>query len=151
MNGIMPTPDIFLDTSALFAGLWSASGGGRMLLKLGEAGAIRLLVSSHVLTEIENVLRRKSPESLGVLALILHQSQITVTANGEVEHLTVCQSLITYPADALIVAAAWSAGADCFVTLDRQHLLENPSLHQAVPFSIGTPGDCLNWYRSQLT
>jgi len=146
-----PIPDIFLDTSALFAGIWSATGGGRMLLKLGEAGAVRLLVSSQVLTEIENVLRRKSPESLGALALILHQSQITVTPNPTAVHLTTCESLITYPADALIMAAAWSASVDYFVMLDRRHLLENPPLHQTIPFTIGTPGDCLNWYRHQLT
>lgn len=55
----------FLDTSALFAGIWSAEGGARMLLKLGETGAIRLLVSSHVLDEIERALRRKAPDTLG--------------------------------------------------------------------------------------
>ena len=40
----------FLDTNALFAGIWSVEGGARMILKLGEAGAIRLLVSSQVLS-----------------------------------------------------------------------------------------------------
>ena len=59
----MPTPDIFLDTSALFSGIWSATGGARMLLKLGEAQAIKLSVCSQVLTEIEGVLRRKAPQS----------------------------------------------------------------------------------------
>jgi predicted nucleic acid-binding protein len=146
----MPTPDIFLDTSALFAGIWSATGGARMLLKLGEAGAIRLLVSSQVLAEVENVLRRKSPESLGALALILDQSQIAITSTIESEHLTACHALISYPPDALILAAAWSAQVDYFVTLDRQHLLDNPELHTAVPFPIGTPGDCLHWYRAKL-
>jgi hypothetical protein len=50
----------------------------------------------------------------------------------------------------LIVAAAWSTNVDYFVTLDRQHILDNPALRTAVPFPIGTPGDCLNWYRAQL-
>ena len=36
---------VFLDTSALFAGIWSASGGARMILKLGEADTIQLLIS----------------------------------------------------------------------------------------------------------
>ena len=45
---------VFLDTSALFAGIWSAKGGSRMILKLGEAGVIRLLVSPQVLDEIES-------------------------------------------------------------------------------------------------
>jgi hypothetical protein len=42
----MLIPDIFLDTSALFSGIWSETGGARMLLKLGEATAIKLSVSS---------------------------------------------------------------------------------------------------------
>lgn len=147
---MMPTPDIFLDTSALFAGIWSSTGGARMLLKLGEAGAIQLLVNSHVLKEAENVLRRKSPESLGALALLLNQSQIIIVSTVATEQMNMCQTLISYQADAVIVAAAWSANVDYFVTLDREHILNNLPLHTAVPFQIGTPGDCLNWYRNQL-
>ncbi|MGA9350178.1 MAG: hypothetical protein WBW48_15445 [Anaerolineae bacterium] len=33
-----------------------------MILKLGEAGAIRLLVCPQVLDEIESALRRKAPD-----------------------------------------------------------------------------------------
>ncbi|NJN54616.1 MAG: PIN domain-containing protein [Anaerolineae bacterium] len=129
----MSTPDIFLDTSALFAGIWSPTGGARMLLKLGEAGVVQLVVSSQVLTEIENVLRRKSPELLGALTVILNQSQIVVSSILVGEHLAACQAHISYAADALIVATAWSASADYFVTLDQQHILGNLPLYQAVP------------------
>ena len=58
-------PDLFLDTSALFAAIWSTAGGGRMFLKLGEADAVQLWVSSQVLTELENVLRCKAAGALG--------------------------------------------------------------------------------------
>ena len=54
-------PRLFLDTSVLFAGVWSAEGGARLLLKLGEAEVVILLVSSQVLNEIEGVIRRKTP------------------------------------------------------------------------------------------
>lgn len=148
---IAAVPDIFLDTSALFAGIWSAAGGARMLLKLGEAEVMRLVVTSQVLRELENVVRRKSPETLGALALILHQSRVTVVSNAAMEYITGCQALISYSADAQIVAAAWSADVDFFVTLDRKHILGNASLHTAVPFPIGTPGDYLHWYRNHLT
>lgn len=72
----MPIPNLFLDTSALFAGIWSATGGARMLLKLGEARAVQLKASSQVLTEFESVLRRKAPQNLGALALLLDRSRI---------------------------------------------------------------------------
>ena len=65
-----------------------------MILKLGEAGAIQLLVSSQVLTELENVLRRKAPKILGVLTLLLDRSEIKVVAAPPAEILAASQMLI---------------------------------------------------------
>ncbi len=142
-------PDIFLDTSALFSGIWSTTGGARMLLKLGEAQAINLCVSSQVLTEIEGALRRKAPQQLGVLAFMLDRSQIQLRYPASAERLAMCQTIIQYEPDAIVLAAAWQAEIDYFVTLDRQHFLNNAQLHDDAPFEIGTPGDCLAWYRDR--
>lgn len=142
---------VFLDTSALFAGIWSAEGGSRMILKLGEAGAIQLLVGPQVLDEIESALRRKAPDMLGLLALLLDRSRIKVVPSPMPETVQDSQTLTGHPGDAQVLGAAWAAGADYFVTLDRQHFLDNPSLRDAVPFPVGTPGDFLAWYRRQLT
>lgn len=146
----MRIPDIFLDTSALFAGIWSATGGARMLLKLGEVQAVKLYVSSHVLTEIESVMRRKSPQSLGTLALLLDRSQISIVTHVSDRQIALCQSIVHYNPDAIVLAAAWEADVDYFVTLDRQHFLNNEPLHNTVPFTVGTPGSCLAWYRDNL-
>jgi predicted nucleic acid-binding protein len=146
----MRIPDIFLDTSALFAGIWSATGGARMLLKLGEAKAVKLHVSLHVLTEIESVIRRKSPQSLGALALLLDRSQISIVTHVSEAQLAICQSIVQYKPDAIVLAAAWEANVDYFVTLDRQHFLTNETLHKTAPFAVGTPGSCLAWYRKYL-
>jgi predicted nucleic acid-binding protein len=143
-------PDLFLDTSALFSGIWSATGGDRMLLKLGEARAVNLLVSSQVLVEIEEVLRRKSPQSLGTLTVLLDRSRITLRSRVSDEQITMCQSIVEYVPDAIVVAAAWQAEVDYFVTLDRKHFLNNIQLHKAAPFVVGTPGSCLAWYRDRL-
>jgi predicted nucleic acid-binding protein len=141
---------VFLDTSALFAGIWSAEGGGRMILKLGEAGAIRLLVSPWVLDEIEGALRRKAPDMLGHLTLLLDRSGVEVASSPGPETVRDSQALAGYPGDAQVLAAAWSAGVDYFVTLDRKHFLDNLALRDNVPFPVGTPGDFLAWYRGQL-
>jgi predicted nucleic acid-binding protein len=146
----MPIPEIFLDISALFSGIWSATGGTRMLLKLGEAQAVKLTVSSQVLTEIENVLRRKAPQSLGSLALLLDRSRIQVASQAPAEQITFCQSIVNYKPDAIVLAAAWTAAVDYFVTLDSKHFLDNEQLHSLAPFPVGTPGSCLAWYRSNL-
>lgn len=138
----------FSDTSALFAGIWSASGGSRMILKLGEADAIQPVISRHVLEEIDNVVRSKAPDILGALALVLDRSHFEVSSvQGTLERV---QAQLQYPGDVRILAAALETNVDYFVTLDRKHFLNDDALREAIPFPMGTPGDFLDWYRSTL-
>jgi len=97
---------VFLDTSALFAGIWSAAGGARLVLRLAEVGAIRLLVSSQVLDEIERALRRKAPATLGLLALLLDRSGVEVVPPPAPKVVQGSQALISHPGDAQMLAAA---------------------------------------------
>jgi predicted nucleic acid-binding protein len=148
----MPTSvRVFLDTSALFAGIWSAEGGARMILKLGEAHAVRVLVSPHVLQEAENVLRHKAPDLIGLLALLLDRSGVETVPTPLPDVVQECLQLTGYPADALVLAAVKMTKADYFVTLDREHFLKNDALKQAMPFPVDTPGDFLAWYRGRIT
>ena len=146
-SGMPPNPRVFLDTSALFAGIQSARGGDRLILKLGEAGAVDLLVSPQVLDEAEGALRRKARQTLGVLALLLDRSGAKVIASSTAEALEESRSLTGHLADAHVMAAAWAARIDCSVSLDRAHFLDNHKLKGAVLFPVGTPGDFLAWYR----
>ena len=141
----------FLDTSALFAGIWSTAGGARMILKLGEAGAINLLVSSLVLSELENVLKRKAPNSLGGLALLLDSSNLEIAPNPKLDTIAKSLTLTPHAGDANILAAAWESDVDFLVTLDRKHFLDNKLMTDSVPFLIGTPGDFLAWYRRRIS
>ena len=122
-----------------------------MILKLGEAEAVRLLVGPQVLDEIESALRRKAPDMLGLLALLLDRSCVEVVLSPTSDTVRDSEVLTGHPGDAQVLAAAWAAGVDYFVTLDRKHFLDNPTLRDAVPFPVGTPGDFLAWYRAQLT
>ncbi len=141
---------VFLDTSALFAGIWSEQGGARMILKLGEMGAIRLLVSPQVIAEIDAVLRRKAPHLLGLLAVLLDAANVEISAQPSEEARKRAADLVEHPGDGLVLAAVLDAQPDYFVTLDRTHFLDNDRLTQAVPFPVGTPGDFLAWWREQL-
>jgi len=147
VSATSPRPRIFLDTSALFAGIWS---GARMLLRLGEAGAIELLISPQVLVELQAALARKAPDTLPLAAVLLDRAAGTVVPAPDEDHLQLADALISHPGDAAIVAAAWQAASDFLVTLDRRHFLENSSLIAGVPFVIGTPGDALAWIRAQF-
>ena len=140
----------FLDTSALFAGIWSQQGGARLILRLAATRMLELSVDSYVLSEIQNVLQGKEPRMLGRLALLLHESRIEVVSTPPLESTHESIDLVGYAPDAQVLSAAWAAGVDYFVTLDKKHFLENERLRQVTPFLIGTPGDFLAWFRTQL-
>jgi hypothetical protein len=82
------------------------------------------------------------------LALLLDQSGVTVLPQPDEETVQVCMQIVQHPGNAQILAAAWSSDVDYFVTLDKQHFLENSGLIQAAEFQIGSPDDFLAWFRS---
>jgi predicted nucleic acid-binding protein len=121
-----------------------------MILRLAQADVVQLLVSPQVLAELERALRRRAPTELGRLALLLERSAVEVVSTPCEDAVRKWQGLTHHAGDAWIVAAACSSDADYLVTLDREHLLDNAALAQAVPFPIATPGDFLAWYRKRL-
>jgi predicted nucleic acid-binding protein len=140
-------PEAFLDTSALFAGVWSEVGGARQVLRLAEAGLVTVIVSPQVLTEIENNLRSQAPELLGRLALLLDRIGLRLAKAAPEARYEAALALVGHPGDARLLAEAWEAGAVYFITLDRQHFLDNERPRGRLPFQLGTPGDFLLWYR----
>lgn len=142
-------PDIFLDTSALFAGMWSSSGGAHAILQLGEARLVSLIVSSDVLAEVDEVIGEKLSNRRDDLALILDACISRVVKKPSAKSLALAREHVSYEADARVLAAAITVRAGFFVTLDQKHFLKNAALREAMPFRIGTPGDFLAWYRKQ--
>jgi len=140
---------VFLDASALFAAVISEVGGARMILQLGEAGAVSLWVGPLALSEADAALTRKSPKSKAHFALLLHQANIQVGQPATPEALSLAASVVDYLPDAQVLAEALTVGVDYFVSLDKRHLLGNPQAG-LLPCPIGTPGDFLAWYRGRL-
>ena len=60
----MSRPDLFLDSSALFAGVVSSTGAARALLLLAEAGLVTITISEQVVAETERAVTRKVPRAL---------------------------------------------------------------------------------------
>ena len=141
---------VFLDTSVLFAAVGSESGAARLILKLGEAGAISLWVGPWVLRETEAVLERKSPQSKPLFALLLDQARIQVGAEADPGAMREALAVVDYAPDAQVLAEALAIGVSYFVSLDRRHLVSNPRAMK-LPFPLGTPGDFLAWFRTRLT
>jgi predicted nucleic acid-binding protein len=144
-----PKLKVFLDSGALFAAILSTADGARLILHLAEGEAVEVVISAHVLAEVENALRRKVPEALGYLALLLDQANCQIVTNPPLEQVHAWEKLVSYLPDAVVLAAA-AVQADYLVTLDRRHLLENPHLASSPPLPIGTPGDFLTWLRRRF-
>jgi predicted nucleic acid-binding protein len=143
------SPAVFLDTSVLVAAVLSSTGGARLLLKLGEAGALRIMVGRRVLAELDGVIERKAPDARPFVALLLDAANVEVGPAPGPDHLAQAGTWLAYAPDAHVLAEALAAPVDYFVTLDRAHFLDNPAL-TAAPFPLGTPGDCLAWLRARL-
>ena len=139
---------MFLDTSVLFAAAWSQGGGARLILKLGEARALSLWVGPWILREADAVLRLKSEGSRALLALLLDRAQVQAGPEAGNEALAKALSAVEYPPDAQVLAEALEVGANYLVSLDQKHLVGNPQTQDLI--AVGTPGDFLEWYRTQL-
>lgn len=145
-----PMPSrVFLDSSAVFAAIVSATGGARQIMRLGEAGHADVLVSGAVLSEVERTVREKAPAMVAALALLLHAARVSVVAEARKTDIARVSTWLDYAPDARVLAAAARAAVDFFVTLDRKHFLDNARLRQAMAFPVGTPGDYLAWYRAR--
>ncbi len=80
---------------------------------------------------------------------MLKQAQVQVAAAATGEQQAHAAAIVVYAPDARIVAEALACHADYLVTHDQEHLLHNPRLGD-LPFTAGTPGDCLVWLRQRL-
>ena len=142
--------NLFIDTSVVFAAILSESGGSRRIFRLGELGVVQLLVGPNVLRECEAVVRRKAPETLHLLAVLLESCGFQQTPEPSQTDYDRAKSLVAYSPDALVLAEALTANPDWFVTHDKAHFLL-PNLDADLPFRIGTPGDVLQFLDTYLT
>jgi predicted nucleic acid-binding protein len=133
---------VFLDTSVVFAAVLSKSGGARKLFYLGEAGVLHLIVGPIVLREADEVVRRKVPASLPVLAQLLSIGQVETSQISTRKQLELARTCVQYSPDARVLAEAIQANPDWFVTHDKEHFLRM-SCETELSFKVGTPGDLL--------
>lgn len=139
---------VFLDTSALIAGIVSSKGAARSVLQLAEIELIEVFVSKQVIVEADRNIEDKLSEMLSeyrefikFLAPILiddpHQKDIK-------KYLTVINS-----DDAPILAAAVNANVDFLITWDRKHFMSK-NIHIHSTMKIVTPGEFLKYFRECL-
>ena len=146
----MPEINLFLDSSALVAGIISADGAARAVLLLAEGGLIAVTISEQVLAETERAIARKAPAALSDLRQAILASQAQIVRDPSPDQVSAHPDLVSHPADIPIVLAAMQAKVDYLVTVNRRHFIDDPEVARKSGLMIGTPGDALGWVRRQI-
>jgi predicted nucleic acid-binding protein len=147
----MPKIDLFLDSSALMAGIISAVGAVRALLLLGEDDKIILTVSEQVIVEVERNLALKAPKVLPYAREMILHSNLRILKDPSPVEVRKHLDWISHAADVPILVAAVRANVDFLVTLNTRHFIEDVNVSRRSGLRIGTPGDALAWVRQQLS
>ena len=156
----MPTLRLFLDSSALIAGIVSPKGAARALLLLGEAEKLMLILSEQVIAEVERNIARKVPQALCFAREMILRAKVHMVSDPSPEEVYLHRHWISHHADVPILVAAYQAKAVFLrgksavrfsaVTLDSRHFLEDAAVAERSGLRLGTPGDALAWVREQL-
>ena len=142
--------NIFLDSSALIAGVLSETGAAHVLLLLGESEDILLTVSEMVIVESERSIALKSPQNIPILRNSIVTSNLKIVRDPSAKEVETNLYLISDPNDVPVLLAAMKAKVDYLVTHNRKHFLDDPKVAEKSGLRIGTPGDALAWLREQL-
>jgi predicted nucleic acid-binding protein len=142
-------PRVFLDTSALLAGLASPTGASNVILTLAEMELLALVVSKQVLAEAERNLQEKLPEAIPEYQRFLSTCPLERVADPPAGDVAKAKEII-HPKDDSILMAAKNAQVDYLVTLNRKHSLDDPEVARRSGLRIGAPDGFLAWLREQL-
>jgi predicted nucleic acid-binding protein len=142
--------NIFLDSSALVAGVLSETGAAHILLMLGESEDIVLTVSEMVIIESERVVANKSPRNIPVLRNAIVSSNLSIVRDPSAKEIEANLYLISDPTDVPILLSAMKAKVNYLATHNRRHFLDDPTVAEKSGIKIGTPGDVLAWLRDNL-
>lgn len=139
---------VFLDTSALIAGIISPTGAAHEVLRLCEAKIIELVISRQVLIEADRNLSNKLPALVPDYRDLLRRLSPRIVEDPGREETERAAEVINRK-DAPILAAALEARVDYLVTWNTRHF-HSGSVKAFVPFKIVTPGEFLDDFRRAL-
>ena len=141
---------VFLDSSAVIAGVISSTGAARVLLVMSETGQIETFISELVIVETERSLARKVPDALPEFRQTIRDANPRIINNPTPQEIEEHLYLIADPEDVPILLAAMKANVDYLATHNRKHFIDDPGVAERSGIKIGTPGDVLAWLRENL-
>jgi predicted nucleic acid-binding protein len=143
-----PAWRVFLDTSVWVAGIASERGAAREILRLAEAGLVRVVASERVLVELDRVIAAKLPEFNQDLRSFIARVHPEVMEDPKRHDLQPYRGLIE-EGDVDILAAADLAGVEYLVSWDRRDFLK-AAVRDAVKCAVVDPGEYLRSFRDRV-
>ncbi len=139
---------IFFDTSVYIAALLSPDGAAGELIRLAEAGVIRMVVSEEVIVESDRVLAVKFPE------LIQENRKLWKNLNPEMVSNPTTNQMKPFlqklsKGDASILCAAHLAEVSVFVTWNTRDFMKS-GVSSLVDFPIVVPSEGLKFFRQWI-
>jgi predicted nucleic acid-binding protein len=141
---VSPNPPrrVFLDSSVLYAAVFSTTGPARRLILKGLQGSITLCISDLVLEETKRNLAQNAPETLPSFTIIADLLSPQVIRPTKAAVLKAAQ--IVHLKDAPIVAAAAKAKAEYLATHDVKHLINHAqAIERAYSIAVLMPAEVL--------
>lgn len=139
---------VFLDTSALLAGIISPTGAAHEVLRLCEAGVIEPVMSRQVLVEADRNLRAKLPVLVPDFQDFLRHLAPTIVEDPPAQAVERAAHII-HDKDAPILAAAMEASVDYLVTWNTRHF-GKAAVRIYARMPLVTPGEFLTAFRQAL-
>jgi predicted nucleic acid-binding protein len=126
---------VFLDATCWVAAAASPSGGSAEILRLAQAGSLRIITTPLVLAEAERNIRAKlPPEAMSRFLVDVLQTGIEVGSTPVQTDLDRWLHLVAEK-DAHVLAGAYMTRADVLVTLDRRHILTS-AVREGYPIAV---------------
>ena len=141
-------PKVFLDTSALIAGIASSRGAARAVLQLAEIGLIEVIVSRQVIVEADRNIEEKLPEMLNEYRKFIEILAPALVDDPQQKDVKRFLTVIN-PDDAPILASAVISDADFLITWDRKHFI-GKNIHIHSNLKIVTPDEFLKYFREYV-
>lgn len=129
---------VFLDTSALLAGVISRTGAAHEILTMGEQGLVSLMVSTQVLMEADRNILKKFPHLGFDFRLLIKSCAPTLVENPSAKEVHRTVPWVGAD-DAPILASALKARADYLVTWNTRDFM-TARVPSNLPLKIVTPG-----------
>jgi predicted nucleic acid-binding protein len=139
---------VFFDTSVYIAALLSHDGAAGELVRLAEAGVIRMVISQDVIIETDRVLAAKFPELIQENRRLwkhLNPEMVSAPTAGQVRPFLEKLS----KGDAVILCAAHLAKVSAFVTWNTRDFMRR-GVSSLVDFPVVVPADCLVLFRKWI-